>query len=143
MVLFYNLTSDKFSAAKYKKLFDFLFSFFALSQQHDLLEIIFVNPIIMKKLNRQYLGRHSITDVLSFPQDQPECRLKNIPRLFGSIYLCPEYIKKQDGGLFDAEPYLVHGFLHLTGLDHSSPSEKKHWSNLLQKIDNNYQSKNA
>ena len=64
----------------------------------------------MRAVNREHRGIDAPTDVLSFPIDgagpgAPE------PRELGDVLLCPEHSS-------DEREAVVHGALHLTGMDH-------------------------
>jgi probable rRNA maturation factor len=69
----------------------------------------FVEPERIRALNAQHRGRDAGTDVLSFPVDGPADA--SGPRELGDIVICPELT----GDLREA---VVHGALHLAGMDH-------------------------
>jgi probable rRNA maturation factor len=68
----------------------------------------FVDAERIAALNREHRGKDGPTDVLSFPVDERE---PVGPRELGDVVICPEHT----GDLLEA---VVHGVLHLTGMDH-------------------------
>lgn len=84
------------------------------------LSVAFVGPRTSRKLNREYRGKDYATNVLSFPLDK-----KN-----GELVLCMEVItrehKKWNRNIFDFTGFLViHGMLHLKGMDHGAIMERQ------------------
>jgi probable rRNA maturation factor len=71
----------------------------------------FVDAERIAELNARHRGRPEPTDVLSFPVD--ERGPAPGPRELGDVVICPEYTDD----LLDA---VVHGVLHLTGMDHET-----------------------
>jgi probable rRNA maturation factor len=71
----------------------------------------FVAPERIQELNREYRRTDEPTDVLSFGVD--EDRASAGPRELGDIVICPEHT----GDLREA---IVHGALHLSGMDHEA-----------------------
>jgi probable rRNA maturation factor len=69
----------------------------------------FVGPDRIAALNREYRGRDRPTDVLSFPVDGGGAALGE--RELGDVVICPEHTE-------DLLEAVVHGVLHLTGMDH-------------------------
>ena len=69
----------------------------------------FVGPERIAVLNREYRGRDGPTDVLSFPMDGDGAALGE--RELGDVVICPEHTE-------DLLEAVVHGVLHLTGMDH-------------------------
>ncbi|MEA2293839.1 MAG: putative rRNA maturation factor [Solirubrobacteraceae bacterium] len=75
------------------------------------LAIEFVDAGRIAELNGQWRGTDGPTDVLSFPMDELEEPFG--PRELGDVVICPEYT-------VDLEEAVVHGVLHLTGMDHET-----------------------
>jgi probable rRNA maturation factor len=69
----------------------------------------FVSPERIVELNARHRGTDRPTDVLSFPVD--EGRPARGPRELGDVVICPEHTE-------DLLEAVVHGVLHLTGMDH-------------------------
>jgi probable rRNA maturation factor len=75
------------------------------------LAIELVDEARIRELNRQYRGKDSPTDVLSFPVDEDEPVAG--PRELGDVVICQEYTE-------DLTEAVVHGVLHLCGYDHET-----------------------
>jgi probable rRNA maturation factor len=71
----------------------------------------FVDAGRIAELNAQYRAKEGPTDVLSFPMDELEEPFG--PREIGDVVICPEHT-------VDLEEAVVHGVLHLTGMDHET-----------------------
>ena len=71
----------------------------------------FVDPGRIAELNLEHRGKPGPTDVLSFPIDEGEDVAG--PRELGDVVICPEHTT-------DLEEAVVHGVLHLTGMDHET-----------------------
>ncbi len=73
--------------------------------------IEFVDAQRSRELNREYRRIDAPTDVLSFgvDEDAPSAG----PRELGDIVICPEYT-------VDLREAVVHGALHLSGMDHET-----------------------
>ncbi len=69
----------------------------------------FVDAERIRALNRDYRGIDRPTDVLSFGVD--EAGEAAGPRELGDVVICPEHTS-------DLREAVVHGTLHLTGMDH-------------------------
>lgn len=90
------------------------------------LSIAFVTDDAIQSLNRDYRGKDSATNVLSFPNDMivPE----GSPRMLGDVILAYETVADEavrQGKAIDhhISHLVVHGFLHLLGYDHESSAE--------------------
>lgn len=84
-----------------------------------MVNLVFIDDLRMKQLNRQFRGLAKTTDVLSFNVDQPD----SAASVFGEIYISVPTADKQAGayGGTSSEEYLrltCHGLLHLFGYDH-------------------------
>jgi probable rRNA maturation factor len=71
----------------------------------------FVGPARIAELNAAHRGRQGPTDVLSFPVDDED--VAHGPRELGDVVICPEHTE-------DLLEAVVHGVLHLTGMDHET-----------------------
>ncbi len=75
------------------------------------LAVQFVDEERIRDLNREYRGHDTATDVLSFGVDEDGKPAG--PRELGDIVICPEHTA-------DLREAVVHGSLHLTGMDHEA-----------------------
>ena len=73
--------------------------------------IEFVDAERIQALNREHRGLNEPTDVLSFAVDGDGTSAG--PRELGDIVICPEHTE-------DLREAVVHGALHLTGMDHET-----------------------
>lgn len=110
------------------------------------LSLTFVDEATIADLNEQHMGSDGPTDVLAFPidadptergrwpdssssgPDRRELTADDLPILLGDVVICPVVAKRQapdHAGTFDDEIALlvVHGTLHVLGLDHAEPLE--------------------
>jgi probable rRNA maturation factor len=71
--------------------------------------VAFVDPDAIARLNAQHRGITGPTDVLSFPVDEDGPAAGE--RELGDVVICPEHTE-------DLLEAVVHGVLHLTGMDH-------------------------
>ncbi|HEX8636735.1 MAG TPA: rRNA maturation RNase YbeY, partial [Pyrinomonadaceae bacterium] len=75
----------------------------------------------MRKLNREFRGKNSTTDVLSFPFEPDEFETEE--NTLGDILISVEQAKKQaaENDLpleTEIKQLILHGILHLCGFDH-------------------------
>ena len=90
------------------------------------LNLTFVGVEEMTALNVEHMGGTGPTDVLSFPlDDDADDVFDSQPRLLGDIVICPTIVSAQAQGETDDEMALmvVHGVLHILGMDHQEPDE--------------------
>ena len=86
--------------------------------------IVFVSEAAIRKLNRQFRGKDSATDVLSFPS-QPESFEADTETNVGEIVISLDRAQTQakENGLTlvnEVEQLILHGLLHLCGHDHET-----------------------
>ncbi len=86
------------------------------------LSIVFVDEATICKIHEQFLGDPSPTDVITFPQD-------NSQNFAGEIFISVDQAKnnaKEFETTFNDELtlYLIHGCLHLFGLNDKTEAEK-------------------
>jgi probable rRNA maturation factor len=110
------------------------------------LSVLFVDEPTIAALNERFLEIAGPTDVLAFPIDEDQVAFGRSPDnggsgpgwdtledgaapiLIGDVVICPEVAWRNapdHAGSFDAEIalLLVHGILHLLGMDHERPEE--------------------
>jgi probable rRNA maturation factor len=75
------------------------------------LAVEFVDAERIAELNLAHRGKQGPTDVLSFPVDEQGPAAG--PRELGDVVICPEHTE-------DLLEAVVHGVLHLTGMDHET-----------------------
>jgi probable rRNA maturation factor len=93
------------------------------------LSVVLVSNQSIRKLNRQWRGKDSATDVLSFPLSL-EAPPAGLPFELGEIFISVEKAAEQaDSFGHDLERELaflfVHGTLHVLGFDHETAEEEK------------------
>ena len=71
----------------------------------------FVDAERIAELNLAHRGKEGPTDVLSFPVDEDGAAAG--PRELGDVIICPDHTE-------DVLEAVVHGVLHLTGMDHET-----------------------
>lgn len=87
------------------------------------LSVAVVGPDAIAALNRRFLSRDGLTDVLSFPVKDARSGI------LGEIAICADAASAEAsrrGVSFDSELalYAVHGLLHLAGYDDGTPGER-------------------
>ncbi|HXZ83285.1 MAG TPA: rRNA maturation RNase YbeY [Acidimicrobiales bacterium] len=110
------------------------------------LSVLFVDEATIAALNERFLEIAGPTDVLAFPIDEDQAAFGrspdnggsgpgwetpedgSVPLLIGDVVICPEVAWRNaphHAGSFDDEIalLLVHGILHLLGMDHERPAE--------------------
>ena len=100
------------------------------------LSIVLTNDAEQQELNRQWRGKDSSTNVLSFPQIEP---FGPVVGLLGDITLARETLvreaEEQGVSLADHFTHLVvHGFLHILGYDHLTDAEALQMESLETQI---------
>jgi probable rRNA maturation factor len=111
------------------------------------MSLLFVDERAIADLNERFLDRKGPTDVLAFPMDDEpvdagrspdsggtgpgfgtEPAADEMPTVLGDVVICPAVAWRnalEHSGSFEDELALlvVHGTLHLLGMDHEEPSE--------------------
>jgi probable rRNA maturation factor len=86
--------------------------------EHGHVAVEFVDGARIAQLNGEHRGKPVPTDVLSFPIDGVEpvaaaTHVASVPRELGDIVICPQHT-------VDVREAIVHGMLHLLGMDHET-----------------------
>ena len=110
------------------------------------LSLLFVDEQAISDLHKRFLGKDGPTDVLAFPIDEepvaggrsPDSggsgpgvvpgESTDLPTLLGDVVICPAVAERNapdHAGTYDDEIalLLVHGILHLMGMDHVDEEE--------------------
>ena len=92
------------------------------------INFIFCSDNYLLSLNKKYLGKTYLTDVISFNQQQNRKDKKDL--VFGDIYISIERVKenkKKYKTIFAKElkRVMIHGALHLIGYNDKNEKEKK------------------
>ena len=90
------------------------------------LSVLMTDDASVRSLNRDWRGKDSATNVLSFPADMPP--IPGEPDFLGDIALARETLEREaelDGKSLDdhLRHLVVHGVLHLLGYDHLEKAE--------------------
>ena len=99
------------------------------SVSNAVFSIIFVGEEEIQKINREYRGIDSVTDVISFALEDNETSPSEV-RVLGDIYVCIPRMKEQAVMYSHSETrelsfLVVHGLLHLLGYDHMKSKEEE------------------
>ena len=106
---------DELTALDVEELCMLAFSSAGIEDGH--VAVAFVDEQTIQTLNRDHRGRDAPTDVLSFPIDGVDGEQaagtgsNGAPRELGDVVICPPCTE-------DLSEAVVHGALHLTGMDH-------------------------
>ncbi len=93
--------------------------------------IIFVGDKKIRQINKVYLDKDELTDVISFYYSR-------YPRASGDVFICLPQARRQSRGVHSVEKeiffLMIHGFLHLLGRKDYSESDRKKMFALQEKI---------
>jgi len=132
MIEINNLTTNEIDENFFKKLAQKVLK--GEKKEKSDLSIALIGQGRMRKLNKKYLGKNRVTDVLAFPESKvllekfkigPAQKFQGL----GEIVICLREVKKNAkrfGSVFEKEiaACLIHGILHLLGYDHETSEEK-------------------
>jgi probable rRNA maturation factor len=91
--------------------------------------VTIVSDRAIRTINRDYLGRDKVTNVISFAMQEGEFGTVN-PDVLGDVVISADTAAREaEGGgeTFLARLYflLMHGILHITGYDHERSGEEE------------------
>ena len=124
-----------------RKLLDYALNYLEIDD--SIFNIIIVDEEKIQYLNKNYRGRDSITDVISFALEDDETFIKTDMRILGDIYICLKRAKDQSieyghSFLREISFLTIHGLLHLLGYDHMESDEEKIMFQLQERILSEY-----
>lgn len=96
------------------------------SCSYSLIEVVYVDEASIIDINKEYLDRDYVTDIITFRYNEDETG----NYIEGTLYCCAQRIYEQSSELnVDAQTefkrILIHGLLHLCGYDDQSPKAKE------------------
>ncbi|MDR2094182.1 MAG: rRNA maturation RNase YbeY [Treponema sp.] len=104
------------------------------------LSVVFCSDVFIRRLNTEYRGKDEATDVLSFPLgtvlEGEDGQSRYLP---GDIVISLETLRENAGYFQTPEEeelrrLLIHGILHLDGMDHTTNDEKEPMLQLQEKL---------
>ncbi|MCH8519002.1 rRNA maturation RNase YbeY [Candidatus Gracilibacteria bacterium] len=107
-------------------------------KQSGVVNLVFLDPHSIQNLNKDYRGKDSVTDVLSFHYHDDYSELSE-EDLAGEIVFCEEKIISQgvEYGLGTEKEFyklVIHSVIHLLGYDHESDEQYKEMQALEDKV---------
>ena len=114
-----------------------------LNINRAIFNIIIVDNETIKNINRDYRGKDTVTDVISFALEDDKSFIESDFRILGVIYISLDRARNQAieyGHSFKREICFlsVHGLLHLLGYDHMTEEDEKEMFGLQELILNEY-----
>lgn len=99
------------------------------------IELVYVDEKHIINVNKEYLGRDYVTDIISFRYDEDESG----GAIEGTLFCCaPRIIEQSEeaGSSHESEFYriFIHGLLHLAGYDDQTNDEKE----AMTRLENSY-----
>ncbi|HUZ17817.1 MAG TPA: rRNA maturation RNase YbeY [Spirochaetia bacterium] len=110
-----------------------------LSIENQEISVVFCDNDFIHKLNRTYRGKDEPTDVLSFQQEEPAAAAPAATRLSGDVIISLEMVR-ENADLFqvaedeELKRLLIHGVLHLQGMDHYDNSPEQEMLRLQESV---------
>ncbi len=101
---------------------------------YSFVELVFVDEPEIIRINKEFLDRDYVTDIISFRYDEDESNQE----IEGTLYCCAQRIAEQSKEFADSERQeflrvFVHGLIHLIGYDDQTPEEKSEMTRLENK----------
>ena len=99
-------------------------------------ELVYVDEKEIVRVNKEFLNRDYVTDIISFRyDDDEELTINSNSDIEGSLICCAPRIQEQALEFKQTEKQeflriLVHGLLHLIGYDDQTPEEKAEMTRL-------------
>lgn len=108
------------------------------ARQNIEVNVIFVDEKEILRINKTFLQHHYVTDVISFNHERPPFKT-NEPWAFGDIYVCYGVARKNAAEfkhtiLQEMMMYVVHGALHLSGMDDHAPEDRAEMDRQAERI---------
>ncbi len=107
--------------------------------EFNLVELVYVDEEGIVEINKKYLERDYVTDIISFNYNEDASSENPQKGIEGTLYCCAPRIAEQSSEL-ESDPeqefyrIFVHGLLHLSGYEDTSPEEKE----TMTRLENHY-----
>lgn len=104
----------------------------------SLIELVYVDEKSIVEVNKKYLNRDYVTDIITFPYAESGVDLTS-SEIEGTIYMCNQRIREQADELFvdpieEFRRVYIHGLLHLCGYNDANSDSK----NTMTEKENHY-----
>lgn len=124
-----NLTKEKIDKRTINWIFTSALSKLKIKNKKAEVSVAFVGDKAIKDLNRRYLKKNTVTDVLAFSEKEKAAQFPLKTGLLGEIIISVQQAKRQAKKLDhdlkqEIQILFVHGLLHLIGYDHINIKEK-------------------
>ena len=109
------------------------------ARQNIEVNVIFVDEKEILRVNKTFLNHHYVTDVISFNHTRPPVLPPGEPWAFGDIFVCYP-VARQNAARFshtflqEMMMYVIHGALHLSGMDDHNPQDRAEMDRQAEKI---------
>ncbi|MCG2590060.1 rRNA maturation RNase YbeY [Rhodohalobacter sulfatireducens] len=105
----------------------------------ELVELVYVDEEGIIEINKKYLERDYVTDIISFNYNDEQDSSPSKEEIEGTLYCCAPRIAEQSSEMasnIQQEFYriFIHGLLHLAGYNDTSKDEK----NIMTQLENHY-----
>lgn len=109
------------------------------ARQNIEVNVIFVSEKEILRVNKEFLGHHYITDVISFNNARPPVLPPGEMWAFGDIFVCYQVARKNAKKfnhtiLQEMMMYVTHGALHLSGMDDHDPKDRAEMDRQAEQI---------
>lgn len=109
------------------------------ARQNIEVNVIFVDEKEILRVNKTFLNHHYVTDVISFNHTRPPVLPPGEPWAFGDIFVCYQVARKNAKKfkhtiLQEMLMYVIHGALHLSGMDDRAPQDRAEMDRQAEKI---------
>lgn len=109
------------------------------ARQNIEVNVIFVDEKEILRVNKTFLNHHYVTDVISFNHARPPILPPGEAWAFGDIFVCYPVARKNAKRfnhtiLQEMMMYVVHGALHLSGMDDHTDKDRAQMDKQAEKI---------
>jgi probable rRNA maturation factor len=134
-----NLTNEKIDKREISRIFSKTLAKLKIKNKSLEASLALVGDKAIRQLNKKYLHRDSVTDVLAFSEDENFFRPFSRNFFLGEIIISISQAKRQakkfkHSTKKEVEILFVHGLAHLLGHDHRNAKEKRLMDEMSKQI---------